>query len=103
MGKKDIADEFYKRSQNYKNVYNPATSFMQPRDDKGVFIKDFKADDYTPHICESNGWQYFWSVQHDVDGLVNLVGGKTGLRKSWIVCLPIIRPKMTSSHFSAQE
>lgn len=102
MGKKDIADEFYKRSQNYKNVYNPATSFMQPRDDKGVFIKDFKADDYTPHICESNGWQYFWSVQHDVDGLVNLVGGKTGLRKSWIVCLPIIRPKMTSSHFSAQ-
>ena len=76
MGKKDIADEFYKRSQNYKNVYNPATSFMQPRDDKGVFIKDFKADDYTPHICESNGWQYFWSVQQDVDGLISLVGGK---------------------------
>ena len=49
MGKQDIADEFYKRSQNYKNVYNPATSFMQPRDDKGTFIKDFKADDYTPH------------------------------------------------------
>ena len=49
MGKQDIADEFYKRSQNYKNVYNPATSFMQPRDDKGTFIKDFKADDYTLH------------------------------------------------------
>ena len=76
MGKQDIAETFYKRSQNYKNVYNPATSFMQPRDDKGTFIKDFKADDYTPHICESNGWQYFWSVQHDVDGLINLVGGK---------------------------
>ena len=76
MGKQDIADEFYKRSQNYKNVYNPATSFMQPRDDKGTFIKDFKADDYTPHICESNGWQYFWSVQHDINGLIDLVGGK---------------------------
>ena len=49
---------------------------MQPRDDKGNFIKDFKADEYTPHICESNGWQYFWSVQHDVDGLIELVGGK---------------------------
>ena len=34
------------------------------------------ADEYTPHICESNGWQYFWSVQHDVDGLIELVGGK---------------------------
>lgn len=76
MGKKEVADQFYKRSQNYKNVYNPATSFMQPRDDKGNFIKGFKADDYTPHICESNGWQYFWSVQHNVDGLIELVGGK---------------------------
>ena len=28
MGKQDIADEFYKRSQNYKNVYNPATSCL---------------------------------------------------------------------------
>lgn len=76
LGKKEIADEFYKRSQNYRNVYNPATSFMQPRDDKGEFQKGFEADAYTPHICESNGWQYFWSVQHDVDGLISLVGGK---------------------------
>jgi len=76
MGKQDIADTFYKRSRNYRNLYNPETSFMQPRDDKGHFIKGFKADDYTPHICESNGWQYFWSVQHDIDGLIDLVGGK---------------------------
>lgn len=75
MGKKEIADEFYKRSQNYKNLYNPATTFMQPRDDKGSFIKNFKADEYTPHICESNGWQYLWSVQHDIKGLMNLMGG----------------------------
>ena len=76
MGKQDIANTFYKRSRNYRNLYNPETSFMQPRDDKGRFIKGFKADDYTPHICESNGWQYFWSVQHDIDGLIDLVGGK---------------------------
>lgn len=75
MGKKEIADEFYKRSQNYKNLYNPATTFMQPRDDKGVFIPNFKADEYTPHICESNGWQYLWSVQHDIKGLMTLMGG----------------------------
>lgn len=76
MGKKDIAETFGKRSLNYKNVYNSATSFMQPRDEKGTFISDFKADAYTPHICESNGWQYFWSVQHDIDGLIHLVGGQ---------------------------
>lgn len=76
MGRKEIAGTFYQRSLNYKNVYNPATSFMQPRDKKGAFIEDFRAEDYTPHICESNGWQYFWSVQHDIDGLIGLVGGK---------------------------
>lgn len=76
MGRKDVADTFYARSQNYRNLYNPATSFMQPKDDKGNFIPDFRAEDYTPHICESNAWHYFWSVQHDIDGLIALVGGK---------------------------
>ena len=75
MGKADIAKEFYARSQNFRNVYNPATSFMQPRDMKGEFIPDFDAEDYTPNICESNGWQYFWSVQHDIEGLIELTGG----------------------------
>ena len=63
MGKKEIADEFFKRSQNYHNVYNPATSFMQPRDEKGNFAANFSPDDYTEDICESNGLQYFWVFQ----------------------------------------
>ena len=74
MGKKDIAKEFDKRAQNYKNVYNPATGFMQPRDSNGDWMPNFSPDDYTAPICESNGWQYFWSVQHDIPGLVKLVG-----------------------------
>lgn len=76
MGKTQLANEFYKRSQNYKNVFNPATGFMQPIDDKGVFVQNFSPDDYTAHICESNGWQYFWSVQQDIKGLITLAGGK---------------------------
>ena len=76
MGKANIAQEFYKRSENYRNVFNPASSFMQPRDEKGNFAKDFKAETYTEDICESNGWQYFWSVQHNIDDLIRLVGGE---------------------------
>ncbi len=76
MGRTQLADEFYKRSQNYRNVFNPASSFMQPIDDKGVFQPNFSPDDYTAHICESNGWQYFWSVQQDIKGLIALTGGK---------------------------
>ena len=76
MGKTELAEEFYKRSQNYRNVFNPATGFMQPIDDKGIFIRPFSPDDYTAHICESNGWQYLWSVPQDIRGLITLVGGK---------------------------
>jgi predicted alpha-1,2-mannosidase len=73
MGKSEIARTFDQRAQNYKNVFNPITGFMQPRDDKGHFVEPFNPDAYTPHICESNGWQYFWSVQQDIDGLISLV------------------------------
>ena len=76
MGKTELANEFYKRSQNYRNVFNPATGFMQPIDDKGVFQPNFNPDEYTAHICESNAWHYFWSVQHDVKGLISLTGGQ---------------------------
>ncbi len=76
VGESKTADEFFKRSQNWRNVYNPATTFMQPRDSKGRFQKNFSPDDYSAHICESNGWQYFWSVQHDIDGLIDIVGGR---------------------------
>lgn len=76
MGKQDIADEFYKRSQNYRNVYNPVSSFMQPRNGEGKFMEPFSPDDYTEPICESNAWHYFWSVQHDIPGLIDLMGGK---------------------------
>lgn len=74
MGKADIAAEFDKRAMSYKALYNPATKFLQPKDDKGKFIEAFNAEEYTTHITESNGWQYFWSVQHDIPGLVELTG-----------------------------
>ena len=75
LGREDVAAEFYARSQNYRNVYNPATTFMQPRNERGEFVTPFNPDDYTEDICESNAWHYFWSVQHDIDGLIGLVGG----------------------------
>lgn len=76
MGNREIEDEFMERSKSYKNVFNPATGFMQPMDDKGIFMHDFNPEDYSEPICESNGWQYLWSVQQDVKGLITLLGGK---------------------------
>ena len=76
LGETKIAEAFDKRAQNYRNVFNPRTGFMQPRDSKGNFVEPFSPDDYTEHICESNGWHYLWNVQHDVDGLMELMGGR---------------------------
>lgn len=104
LGERQIADEFDKRSLNYKNVYNSQTTFMQPRNNKGSFIENFSPDDYTPHICESNGWQYFWSVQQDVDGLISLVGGNgTFWPRNWIVCSLTILLRMKICLFSVLE
>lgn len=74
LGQDSIADVFYRRASNWRNQYNPATTFMQPRDSKGEFQPSFTPDEYIQHICESNAWHYMWSVQHDIDGLIELVG-----------------------------
>ncbi|MBR3883243.1 MAG: GH92 family glycosyl hydrolase [Bacteroidaceae bacterium] len=76
LGEKQQAKEFFRRAKNYRNVYNPNTTFMQPRNSKGEFQPDFCPDEYTQHICESNAWHYFWSVQHDIEGLIGLTGQK---------------------------
>ena len=76
MGKTALAKEFYQRAQNYRNLYNPATGFLQPKDKHGVFQKDFNPDVYSKYICESNAWHYFWNVPQDVKGLIQLAGGK---------------------------
>lgn len=76
LGKKDIAEEFYKRSQNYRNLYNPESTFLQPRKADGSFVENFNPDDYTRYICESNAWHYFFNVQQDINGLISLIGGE---------------------------
>lgn len=81
VGNDSIYREFHQRSQNYRNIFNPKTGFMQPKRCDGSFIENFDPQQYTEDICESNAWQYLWSVQHDIPGLVGLLGGKKALEK----------------------
>lgn len=74
MGNDSIAEVFYSRARNWRNVYNPVTTFMQPRNSNGGFQPGFNPDEYTQHICESNAWHYMWSVQHEIDSLISLIG-----------------------------
>lgn len=54
---------------------------MRPKLANGKFIKDFVPKNYTPFFCESNAWQYFWSVQHNIEGLISMVKGKENFEK----------------------
>lgn len=76
MGEKDIAAEFFKRSQNYRNIYNPTTSWMQPRYADGKWIENFDSKEYSEHISESNAWHYFFYVPQDIEGLKDIMGGE---------------------------
>ena len=77
MGHDSISEVFYRRAENWRNQYNPGSTFMQPRDSKGEFQPEFNPDEYTQHICESNAWHYMWSVQHNIEGLIELMGRET--------------------------
>ena len=81
LGKDDDYKTFIERSENWQNIYDDKNTFMRPKLKDGSFLKDFQAKDYSPYFCESNAWQYFWSVQHDIDGLVKKIGGNEAFEK----------------------
>lgn len=70
---------FYKRSEFYRNLFNPATRFFQSKNDKGEWIEPFDPYKYGANggypFTEGNAWQYFWYVPHNVNGLIELTGG----------------------------
>ncbi|WP_372751894.1 GH92 family glycosyl hydrolase [Labilibaculum sp.] len=65
---------FAKRANNWKNLYDPSSSFFRPKDENGQFESPFLAKNYTREFCESNAWQYFWFVPHDIKGLRSTLG-----------------------------
>ncbi|PCE63626.1 GH92 family glycosyl hydrolase [Sediminicola luteus] len=81
LGKNEDYNYFISRSENWRNLYDPETGFFRPKDPKGVFIEAFDPFEYTPYFCESNAWQYFFSVQHDIEGLRKQMGGPKELER----------------------
>ncbi len=74
LGKTDDYDYFTKRANNWRNLFDKETGFFRPKAKDGSFVKHFIPKEYTDYFCESNAWQYFWHVQHDIPGLIELTG-----------------------------
>jgi predicted alpha-1,2-mannosidase len=76
LGKDDLAGKYFKRSQNWENVFDPSTFFMRGRNADGSWVKPFDPsrinfDEYT----EANAWQYNFFVLHNFPGLIAKFGG----------------------------
>ncbi len=81
LGKNSDYEYFQKRSQNFRNLFNPATGFFQPKDKNGKWIEPFSPQLSSSfgarmYYTENNAWTWNFSVQQDIQGLIDLLGGK---------------------------
>jgi predicted alpha-1,2-mannosidase len=69
-------DVYRKRSLNYKNLFDPSTGLMRGKNKDGQFQSPFNPFKWGDAFTEGNSWHYTWSVFHDIQGLIDLMGGK---------------------------
>ncbi len=68
-------DVFAKRALNYKNVFDPSVNFMRGKNKDGTFQAPFRPDKWGDAFTEGCSWHWTWCVFHDVQGLIDLMGG----------------------------
>ena len=72
---RDMAEYLTDRSRNWRNLYDPSTGFIRPKNADGTWMTPF--DPLSPEdFVEANAWQATWFTSHDVMGLANLMGGE---------------------------
>lgn len=66
---------FAKRAMNYKNLFDKETLLMRGKNKDGKFMVPFSPLKWGDAFTEGNSWHYSWSVFHDPQGLIDLMGG----------------------------
>ena len=72
--KKEI-NLFAHRAMNYKNLFDKETLLMRGKNKDGKFMAPFSPLKWGDAFTEGNSWHYTWSVFHDPQGLIDLMGG----------------------------
>lgn len=77
LGKTDVYDKYIRRSENYKNVFDPSVGFMRPRHSDGSFKKEFDVlSTHDQGFIEGNAWNFSLFVPQDPATMINMMGGK---------------------------
>ncbi len=81
-GNKSLENEYLKRSENYKNVYDPKIGFMRPKLSDGTFRKEFDPmDTHGQGFIEGNAFNYGLYVPQNVPDMIEMMGGKDQFSK----------------------
>ena len=82
LNRTDIFNEFSKRSENWKNVYDSSSGFMRPKMSDGKFREKFDAlQTHDQGFIEGNAWNYSLYVPHNPDEMIKMMGGKAKFSK----------------------
>jgi len=80
LGKDNDYNYLIKEATNYRNLYNPEKKLMWPKNAKGEWLDIDPKFDGGPggrdYYDENNGYTYAWQAQHDIHGLIKLMGGR---------------------------
>ncbi|RDS83637.1 glycoside hydrolase family 92 protein [Dyella monticola] len=78
LGETQDAQMFLHRAENYHNVFDPSVGFFRGRTADGKWISPFDPGEpyYNFMMKEASGWSTLWLVPHDVQGLIDLLGGR---------------------------
>jgi predicted alpha-1,2-mannosidase len=82
LGNTEAAELFTKRSQYYKNTWDPSTRFFRSKQPDGTYHEPFNprevvqaANDAGGYYTEANAWEYAFAALQDVPGMIQLYGG----------------------------
>lgn len=78
LGNEGIYREYIRRSQSWKNIFDPSTGFMRPRMNGG-WLTPFNPTTVDWHFTEANSFHYSFYVPQDITGFYELHGGKDKL------------------------
>jgi len=82
LGKSEKEIGIYaQRAMNYKNLFDPSHKLMRGKNQDGSFQSPFNPLKWGDAFTEGNSWHYTWSVFHDPQGLIDLMGGKADFNR----------------------
>ena len=77
LGKPESEIGIYKqRAMNYKKLFDPESGLMRGKNQDGSFQSPFNPFKWGDAFTEGNSWHYTWSVFQDINGLMELMGGR---------------------------